>query len=147
MTVATIPESSTTVKAMGGATRFGRTVKLNLTDPQGHTTEGYITGNVRPDGTIGEVFMHGFGKEGSTLEGWTQFSAILLSLSLQAGTDFASLARRIGQMKFEPYGRTTDPAIPFAPSVPAYIVAWLALTFGDDTAQQGINEVMKEWKL
>lgn len=107
--------------------------------------EGYITGNLAPDGSLREVFLHGFGKEGSTLEGWTQFCAILLSLSLQAGTDFATLARRVAQMKFEPFGRTNDPEISWAPSVPAYIVARLALSFGDEATRTGIRAVMEEW--
>lgn len=131
---------------MGGATREGRTVKMEILDDNTRSVmEGYITGNVAPDGVLREVFLHGFGKEGSTLEGWTQFSAILLSLCLQAGTDFAALAQRVAQMKFEPYGQTNDPRIPWAPSVPAYIVAHLALSFGDEATQTGIRAVMEEW--
>lgn len=141
-----IIEPASTAKMMT-TTREGRTVKFHMSDiTHGGEVEGYVTGNLGRDGQLREVFLHGFGKEGSTLDGWTQFSAILLSLGLQAGVDFAGLARRVGQMRFEPFGTTTDPDIPFAPSVPAYIVAWLALTFGDDEARSAMREVMEEWR-
>jgi ribonucleoside-diphosphate reductase alpha chain len=32
-------------------------------------------------------------------------------------------------MRFEPYGRTTNPDIPEAKSIPDYIARWLALHF------------------
>jgi hypothetical protein len=127
-------------------TRIGTTVKVEMTDQtHGGTAEGYITGNLGVDGKLREVFLHGFGKEGSTMDGWTQFCAVLLSLALQAGADFAGVARRVGVMKFAPYGSTTDPDIPWAPSIPAYIVCWLALRFGDEPEITAVREVMEEW--
>lgn len=136
------------VGIMGGDTRRGITKKFKVWD-QTHNSvvEGYVTGNLAPDGTLKEVFLHGFGKEGSTMDGWAQFSAILLSLALQGGTDFAALARRVGEMKFEPYGPTIeDDEIGFAPSIPAYIVTWLALRFGDSRVKTEIAKVMAGWK-
>lgn len=133
-------------KVMGGDERSGHTWKIEMQDAtHGTVVEGYMTGNLAPDGTLREVFFHGFGKEGSTLDGWAQFSAILFSLGLQAGVDFGSVARRVGQMRFEPFGRMTDPEIPFAPSVPAYVVCRLALSFGDEETVSGVREVMAEW--
>jgi ribonucleoside-diphosphate reductase alpha chain len=108
--------------------------------------EGYITANLALDGKMREVFLAGFGKEGSTLDGWTQFSAICLSLALQGGEVFNDLALRVAQMKFEPFGQTNNPQIPWAPSVPAYIMAWLALRFGNAKLQSEMHKVMKEWR-
>lgn len=131
---------------MGGDTRVGLTVKLELQDAvHGGVVEGYIIGNLDPQGQLKEVFLHGFGKEGSTLEGWTQFAAVLLSLALQGGTDFNAVAQRVGQMRFEPYGRTNDPLIPFAPSVPAYIMAWLAIRRGDEETKENMMTLIESW--
>jgi hypothetical protein len=127
--------------------RHGITHKVEIRDEtHGGTVEGYITGNLDRFEVLGEVFLHGFGKEGSTLDGWTQFAAILLSLGLQAGVDFEGLATRVGQMRFEPYGATSNPEIPWTPSVPAYIVAWLALRFGDEQVAAAMRRVMAEWR-
>lgn len=134
------------VSVLMGKERTGITHKLEIQDvTHGGVVEGYITGNLAQDGTLKEVFLHGMGKEGSTLDGWTQFSAILLSLGLQAGVDFASLAKRVAAMKFEPYGPTSNSEIPWAPSIPAYILAWLALRFGDVAVKAEIREVIAEW--
>lgn len=139
-------EPLSTTKIMG-VEREGWTHKVEIFDQtHGGMVEGYITGNYALDGELREIFLHGFGKEGSTLDGWTQFAAIVLSFGLQAGASFASIVERIGQMKFEPYGSTNNPEIPWVPSVPAYIVTWLTLRFGDDQAKQTMNDVMSGWK-
>lgn len=140
-----IAEPASVSEVMGGDTREGHTVKLEITDGAGFIHEGYITANFAADGTLREVFLAGFGKEGSTLDGWVQVAAILLSLALQAGSDFVGIAGRLGQMKFEPYGVTNDPRIPYAPSVPAYIVAWIALKHSDPRVVTAMEEVMAEW--
>lgn len=138
-------EPASSRKVMG-TTRIGTTVKVEMTDQShGGTTEGYVTGNLGMDGKLREVFLHAFGKEGSTMDGWTQVCAVLLSLALQADADFAGIVSRIGAMKFAPYGPTTDPDIPWAPSVPAYIVAWLALRVGDESAKVATRQVMADW--
>lgn len=143
-----MPEPKDVASIMGGDTRSGLTRKIKVQDTtHGGLVEGYITGNLALDGTLKEVFLHGFGKEGSTMSGWTQFSALLLSRSLQAGTDLASLVGRVGEMKFEPYGSTVgDPEIKWVPSIPAYIVAWLALRLGDEASKKEIHRVMEGWK-
>ncbi|MCA1571681.1 MAG: hypothetical protein LC798_15485 [Chloroflexi bacterium] len=128
------------VSRIMGVTRSGITHKIEIQDAtHGGVIEGYVTGNLSEAGELREVFLHGFGKEGSTLAGWTQLAAISTSLGLQAGVDFTSFAARVAQMRFEPYGQTANPDIPWAPSVPAYIVAWLALRFGDDSARTAMR--------
>lgn len=107
--------------------RKGVTHKVEI-GPRKH--EGYIIANCHEDGTLGEVFLHGFGKQGSTLDGWVQTTALLLSIALQYGAELPMLARKISHMKFEPYGDTNDPEIPRCRSAPDYILRRLALDFG-----------------
>lgn len=111
-------------------TRKGITHKVEIHATTGGLFEGYITANLHPDGTLGELFLAGFGKEGSTLEGWTQVAALLFSFALQYGAEFSTLARKLAHTRFEPCGPTSNPDIPYCHSVPDYIVQWLALKFG-----------------
>lgn len=146
MTAAVSAEPASVARIMG-TDRRGITHKIEIQDDtHGGVIEGYVTGNLSEAGELREVFLHGFGKEGSTLDGWAQFAAISTSLGMQAGVNFASFAGRVAQMRFEPYGRTANPDIPWVPSVPAYIVAWLALRFGDDSARTAMRAVMAEWQ-
>lgn len=69
-----------------------------------------------------------------------------MSLGLQAGLDFGAFAARVGQMRFEPYGPTANPDIPWVPSVPAYVVVWLALRFGDEATVAAVRDVMDGWR-
>lgn len=125
--------------------RTGRTHKIEITDiTDGSTYEGYVVANVYEDGTLGEVFIHGFGKEGSTLDGWTQVAAVLFSIGLQYQAEFPMLARKLAHMKFPPYGRTNEPRIPWCSSVPDYIVRWLALHFGTPELQEELAAIAKE---
>src|SRR3954447_17165771 len=84
--------------------RHGFTHKVEIYAVNGGVQEGYITGNYDVDGELGELFLHGFGKEGSTLEGWTQVAAILFSMCIQYGGEFPVLVRKLAHMRFDPYG-------------------------------------------
>jgi ribonucleoside-diphosphate reductase alpha chain len=106
--------------------------------------EGYIIAGMYEDGTLGEVFLHGFGQGGSTLDGWTQVVAILFSVAVQYGAPLDRVARKIAHMKFEPYGHTDDPEIPWVPSVPSYIFAWLAVRFGPDELGAQVKEILSD---
>src|ERR1700760_2881007 len=86
---------------------------------------GYITANVWEDGSLREVFVHGFGKLGSTVQGWTDSFAILVSLALQQGMTLPELAKRFAYLKFEPHGYTDNPKIPKCWSVPDYVFRYL----------------------
>lgn len=135
-------------RAVMPETRKGITHKVEITDVNhGGTVEGYITGNLGSDGKLREVFLHGFGREGSTMDGWTQFAAILLSTRLQSREEFVGIARRVMQMKFEPFGPTSNQEIPWAPSVPAYIMAWLSLRFGGELQQMWTKHYIEDnWR-
>jgi ribonucleoside-diphosphate reductase alpha chain len=93
--------------------------------------EGYVTVGLFEDGTPGEVFLK-IAKEGSTVSGLTDAVALLTSISLQYGVGLEKIAAKLEQTRFEPYGVTSNPDIPFATSVLDYVFRWLRLRFGID---------------
>lgn len=94
--------------------------------------EGYITVGLYEDGTPGEVFIK-IAKEGSTVSGLTDAVALLTSIALQYGVSLDKLADKLEQTRFEPYGITANPDIPFATSLLDYVFRWLRLHFGTPT--------------
>lgn len=125
--------------------RQGLTHKVEIQDTAtGRWQEGYITANVNEDGELGEVFLAGFGKAGSTLEGWTQVAAVLFSIAIQYGAELPMLARKLAHMNFPPNGPTNNPEIPHCRSVPDYVLHWLALRFGDDDLRADLVRIDKE---
>ncbi|MGN6556952.1 MAG: vitamin B12-dependent ribonucleotide reductase [Solirubrobacterales bacterium] len=95
--------------------------------------EGYITAGKYDDGTLGEIFLTDIGKEGSTLRGLLNAFATAISLGLQYGVPLETFVRKFSYMRFEPEGITGNPEIPFAKSMPDYIMRWLASRFIEDT--------------
>ena len=104
------------------------THKFNIA---GH--EGYITAGKYDDGTVGEIFLTDIGKEGSTMRGLLNAFATAISLGLQYGVPLEDFVRKFSYMRFDPEGMTQNPEIPFAKSMPDYIMRWLASRFIDDT--------------
>jgi ribonucleoside-diphosphate reductase alpha chain len=86
--------------------------------------EGYITAGMYEDGTVGEIFLTDIGKEGSTLRGMMNAFATSVSIALQYGVPLETLVRKFSYMRFDPEGITGNPEIPFAKSMPAYIMRW-----------------------
>ena len=101
--------------------------------------EGYITAGMYEDGTIGEIFLTDIGKEGSTLRGMMNAFATSISIALQYGVPLETLVQKFSYMRFEPEGITTNPEIPFAKSMPDYIMRWLASRFLDTDAQEELG--------
>ena len=95
--------------------------------------EGYITAGKYDDGTVGEIFLTDIGKEGSTMRGLLNAFATAISLGLQYGVPLEDFVRKFSYMRFEPEGITGNPEIPFAKSMPDYIMRWLASRFIEDT--------------
>jgi ribonucleoside-diphosphate reductase alpha chain len=93
--------------------------------------EGYITAGEYEDGTLGEVFLTDVGKEGSTIKGLMNAFATAISIGLQYGVPLETLVRKFAYVRFEPEGYTGNPEIPFAKSMPDYIMRWLAARYGD----------------
>ena len=91
--------------------------------------EGYITAGMYEDGTVGEIFLTDIGKEGSTLRGMMNAFATSISVGLQYGVPLETLVNKFCYMRFEPEGITQNPEIPFAKSMPDYIMRWLASRF------------------
>jgi ribonucleoside-diphosphate reductase alpha chain len=95
--------------------------------------EGYITAGKYEDGTVGEIFLTDIGKEGSTMRGLLNAFATAISIGLQYGVPLETFVRKFSYMRFDPEGITKNPEIPFAKSMPDYIMRWLASRFIDDT--------------
>ncbi|HXV05366.1 MAG TPA: vitamin B12-dependent ribonucleotide reductase [Solirubrobacterales bacterium] len=95
--------------------------------------EGYITAGKYEDGSVGEIFLTDIGKEGSTMRGLLNAFATAISLGLQYGVPLETFVRKFSYMRFEPEGITGNPEIPFAKSMPDYIMRWLASRFIGDT--------------
>ncbi|MGI8461800.1 MAG: vitamin B12-dependent ribonucleotide reductase [Solirubrobacterales bacterium] len=94
--------------------------------------EGYITAGKYEDGTVGEMFLTDIGKEGSTLRGMMNAFATSISIGLQYGVPLETFVSKFSYMRFDPEGITKNPEIPFAKSMPDYIMRWLASRFIDD---------------
>ncbi|MDO8209972.1 vitamin B12-dependent ribonucleotide reductase [Conexibacter sp. CPCC 206217] len=101
--------------------------------------EGYITAGLYPDGSVGEIFLTDIGKEGSTLRGMMNSFATTVSIALQYGVPLETLVQKFSYMRFEPEGMTMNPEIPFAKSMPDYIMRWLASRFLDADAQEELG--------
>jgi ribonucleoside-diphosphate reductase alpha chain len=108
--------------------------------------EGYITAGVYEDGTVGEIFLTDIGKEGSTLRGMMNAFATSISIALQYGVPLETLVRKFSYMRFDPEGITGNQEIPFAKSLPDYIMRWLASRFLDVDVQEELGIMTTEVK-
>jgi ribonucleoside-diphosphate reductase alpha chain len=106
--------------------------------------EGYITAGMYEDGTVGEIFLTDVGKEGSTIKGMMNAFATAMSIGLQYGVPLETFVEKFAFMRFEPEGYTGNPAVPFAKSMPDYIVRWLAARFCDTDMQEQMGIMTPE---
>jgi ribonucleoside-diphosphate reductase alpha chain len=70
--------------------------------------------------------------------------ATAISISLQYGVPLETLVRKFAYMRFEPEGITTNPEIPFAKSMPDYIMRWLASRWLDAETQEELGILTQE---
>lgn len=91
--------------------------------------EGYVHVGLYEDGSPGEIFLSGFGKDGSFIQCMMGCWAKAMSNSLQYGQPLHKLVTNYLDMRFEPFGATSNPDVPYAKSIPDYIARWLALHF------------------
>ena len=91
--------------------------------------QGYITVGLYDDGQPGEIFLRGFGTEGSFVQCMLDSWAKAISNSLQYGQPVVKVVTNYLGTRFEPEGSTNNPEIPTAKSIPDYIARWLALRF------------------
>src|SRR5918996_733081 len=106
--------------------------------------EGYITAGEYEDGTVGEIFLTDVGKEGSTIKGLMNAFATAVSIGLQYGVPLETFVRKFAYMRFEPEGYTGNPEIPFAKSMPDYIMRWVASRYGDAELQEELGILTPE---
>ena len=105
--------------------------------------KGFLTMGMYPeDEELGEIFVN-FSKQGSTLQGMAMAWAIAISMGVQRGVPLEDYVRMFSHMSFEPAGFTDNPQIPFATSIPDYVVRYLASRFLDTEIQEalGIHQV------
>jgi ribonucleoside-diphosphate reductase alpha chain len=91
--------------------------------------EGYVIVGFYDDGRVGEIFFEGFGKDGSFIQCIMGCWAKSMSNALQYGQPLYKVVTNYIDMRFEPYGATTNPEVPHAKSIPDYVARWLALRF------------------
>src|SRR5207237_9506569 len=106
--------------------------------------EGYITAGRYEDGALGEIFLTDIGKDGSTLRGMMNAFATAISIGLQYGVPLETFVRKYSYMRFDPEGMTTNPELPFARSMPDYIMRWLASRFLDVDVQEELGILTPE---
>jgi ribonucleoside-diphosphate reductase alpha chain len=106
--------------------------------------EGYITAGMYEDGSVGEIFLTDIGKEGSTIKGLMNAFATSISIGLQYGVPLETFVNKFAYVRFEPEGITRNPEIPFAKSLPDYIMRWLASRFLDADYQEELGILTPE---
>jgi ribonucleoside-diphosphate reductase alpha chain len=65
--------------------------------------------------------------------------ATAISIALQYGVPLETLVQKFSYMRFEPEGITQNSEIPFAKSLPDYIMRWLASRFLDTDTQEDLG--------
>ncbi|MBC8202232.1 MAG: hypothetical protein H8E91_00215 [Planctomycetes bacterium] len=90
--------------------------------------EGYLTIGLFDDGSPGEIFIK-MSKEGSTLSGLIQGFCRAFSLAIQYGLPLTDAVERFRNMRFDPLGITSNPAIPQATSILDYVAQYLDMEF------------------
>lgn len=115
--------------------RKAEVVKFEI---DGH--EGYLTMGMYEDGTLGEIFLNGIGKDGSTLRGMADAFATDFSIALQYGVPLKTLVSKHAHVNFPPSGPTGDPDVPIATSIPDFIARKVAAMFldADDCEELGV---------
>lgn len=104
--------------------RDARIIKFSI---DGH--EGYLHAGCYEDGRLGEIFLSGIGKDGSTLRGVCDAFATDFSIAIQYGVPLKTLVSKHSHVNFPPSGPTGDPDVPMATSIVDYIARKLAAMF------------------
>lgn len=113
-------------------TRNAVTRKLTLIASQDETPveiDVYVTVGLYDDGRPGEVFVK-IGKQGETLGGFADAVALCMSIGLQHGVPLAAFTSKLRHLRFQPAGRTADPAQRSATSLLDLVAGWLDRQFG-----------------
>lgn len=92
----------------------------------------YLTAGMYDDGRLGEIYVKGAGKEGSTVQGLLDAWATSFSMNLQAGLGLDDLVRKFSGMRFAPMGYTDHPEIPKASSLIDFVCRWISIRWGSE---------------
>lgn len=90
--------------------------------------QGYVTVGLDDNKQPCEMFIT-IQKEGSTVGGFADALARLVSTALQGGIPMATICRRMKGLRFTPNGLTTNEHIPTTESIVDYIFSWIEYTF------------------
>ena len=90
------------------------------------------------DNELGEIFLN-FAKQGSTLQGMGMAWAIAISMGLQRGVPLEDYVRMFAHMSFEPAGFSDNSQIPFATSIPDYVMRYLATQYLSSEVQEALG--------
>ena len=101
--------------------------------------KGFLTMGMYPeDKELGEIFLN-FAKQGSTLQGMGMAWAIAISMGLQRGVPLEDYVRMFAHMSFEPAGFSDNSQIPFATSIPDYVMRYLATQYLSSEVQEALG--------
>lgn len=92
--------------------------------------ENYLTVELDSDNKPIGLFWT-VSKNGSTLGGMADVIGRLVGRCLQSGVPLDKIAADLQLYEFEPCGRTSNPDIPWAKSLPDYVGKWLEYHFGE----------------
>ncbi|MBI5309646.1 MAG: vitamin B12-dependent ribonucleotide reductase [Actinobacteria bacterium] len=119
--------------------RKSLTHKFSIAGNEGYITAGEYEAAPGERAQVGEIFLTDIGKEGSTLRGMMNAFATAISVGLQYGVPLETFVDKFSYMRFEPEGMTTNREIPFAKSMPDYIMRWLASRYCDEDIQEELG--------
>lgn len=103
--------------------------------------EGYVMAGVYPDGRLGELFIEGFGKQGSFTQNALAAWATDFSIALQYGVPFEVLVGKHAWVSDETGGVVVPPTdgsvmvLTSCKSIVDYVARWLVAEFGDTELQ------------
>lgn len=128
------PKAAVPVRRRLPRTRDSKTHKIHVHSAMGDH-EGYVTVGFYPDGTIGEMFLEGFGRLGGFTQNALSRWATDFSIALQYGVPLAVLARKDMGHADETGGQVVPGDEPLVirtcESISDYVVKWVVSVSGD----------------
>jgi len=110
------------------STRKGITHRAVINTEKGRL-KFFVTVNCYEDtGKPAELFLT-FDESGGVDDGWADAWATAISVCLQRGEPLENIVAKYSFMQFEPSGRTDNPDVRLAKSVPDYVCRWMSATF------------------
>ncbi len=105
--------------------------------------EGYLAPGFYEDGSLGEIFID-LTKEGSTLSGFADALATIVSISLQYGIPLKDFVKKMMFLRFDPAGFTSNADIRSCTSIVDYIFKYLGMHYLSEEDRQELGLVPKQ---